>query len=136
VLCSKCVCWVSWSLAQCCNVTDYVIPDDINPVTHGDDIADDEWEDDITIISADVFDASLEAAENFDDFIRAEKDQVLILQCSTVNTVSDISTMNNNVSVTSQSHDHIEEDKFLESINWDEVLTQTLCRGEYPVLMW
>ena len=90
---------------------DYVIPNDINPVTHGDD---EKWEEDITDIGVVELNASLEAAENFEDFIQAEEQDQL----------HDSTTTNNSdgTDVLSQSYDCSEQDRFLESINWDKIL--------------
>ena len=103
-----------------CDYIDYIIPNDINPVTHGDD--DDEWEDDITAIGAAELNASLEAAENFEDFIQAEDEYQLTLSTTHTTATNNNAMDEHNVSLTSQSYHCTEEDKFLESINWDEIL--------------
>ena len=106
-----------------CDYVDYIIPNDINPVTHGNN--DDEWEDDITAIGADELNASLEATENFEDFIQTEDDeyQLTFPTAHTTATVGDAMDEHTGaVSLTSQSYHCTEEDNFLESINWDEVL--------------
>ena len=99
----------------------YAIPNNVNPVTHGDD--DDEWEDDITAIGTAELDASLEAAENFEEFIRGEYQDELIHHPPAVTMGSiasnDIDGQYNNISLDNQL---CEQDRFLESINWDEVL--------------
>jgi len=79
---------------------DYVIPNDINPVTHGDD---EKWEEDITDIGVVELNASLEAAENFEDFIQAEEQDQL--HDSTTTTNSD------GTDVLSQSYDCSEQDR-------------------------
>ena len=97
-----------------------VIPNNVNPITHGDD--DDEWEDDITAIGAAELDASLEAAENFEEFIRAEYQDELIHHPPAVtmgSTASNDIDGQYNIPLDNQSR---EQDRFLESINWDEVL--------------
>ena len=81
--------------------------------------------DDITAIGAAELNASLEAAENFEDFIQAEDDEYQLTfptPHTTTATVDDTMDKHTAVSLTSQSYHCTEEDKFLESINWDEVL--------------
>ena len=102
--------------------TDYVIPADINPVvTHGDD----EWKNDIGTAK---LDATLEAIEYFEDFIRTEDEDKPFLHhhpTAVVDSNNDhdpTMSEHHNISLTSQSYDCSEEDKFLESINWDEIL--------------
>ena len=106
----------------------YIIPSNINPVILGD--GDDEWEDDITAIGAAELDASLEAAENFEEFIRTEYQDELIHHPPAVDSTASNDgdgqqqqqqqqQKQHNISLTSQSS---EQDRFLESINWDEVL--------------
>ena len=98
----------------------------------GDDTIDDEWgEDDITAIGAAELDASLDAIENFENFISFEDEDQLIPYQTIMDTGGvtddDVFAMDN-VPQNSQSYDNcIEEDKFLESINWDEVLS-TKCQ--------
>ena len=103
-----------------CHCVDYVIPNDINPVTHGNN--NDEWEDNITAIGADELNASLEAAENFEDFIQAEDDEYQLTSHTTATVDDTMDEHTGAVSLTSQSYHCTKEDKFLESINWDEVL--------------
>ena len=113
-----------------CDYVDYIIPNDINPVTHGNN--DDEWEDDITAIGADELNASLEATENFEDFIQTEDDeyQLTFPTAHTTATVGDAMDKHTGaVSLTSQSYHCTEEDNFLESINWDEVSKVIRCKS-------
>ena len=91
---------------------DYVIPNGINPVTHGDE----KWEEDITDIGAVELNASLEAAENFEDFIQAEEQDQLYDSTTTTTSLRD------GADLISQSYDCSEQDRFLESIDWDEIL--------------
>ena len=76
----------------------------------------------ITAIGAAELDASLEAVESFEEFIRAEYQDELIHYPPAVTMGS---TDNNdidgqyNIPLDNQSR---EQDRFLESINWDEVL--------------
>ncbi|XP_065920720.1 DNA-directed primase/polymerase protein-like isoform X2 [Dysidea avara] len=102
---------------------DYIIPNDINPVVNGD--VDDEWDDDdiMLTIGSDELVASIEAVENFDEFLKVEEEEL-----STQHLICDKHLTEQSTATTSSvtSSDQLcEGDSFLDAINWDEVMDNT-----------
>jgi len=113
--------------------TDYIIPNDINPIVNND--IDDEWNDDdiMMTIGSDELDASIEAAENFDEFLKVEEEELSsqhLIGGSDTKHSTEKSTTATTCSVNSSeqhcnSNQLCEGDSFLDAINWDETLDNT-----------
>ena len=108
--------------------TDYIIPNDINPVINN-DVDEDEWNNDdiMTIIGSDELDASIEAAESFDEFLKVEEEELLSQHADTKYSTEMTTATSSGANSSEQycSSQLCEGDSFLDNINWDEALDNT-----------